>query len=137
MKKGDNIMKMKKKSLAMMLSIVMIMSVGNIAQADTKSGSLSGHAVTGSSSINSSGASASTGMGISPTAGASVSVAATYSYVNVMTLATGSSNNGSGGTNACSVSFYAPTNCRSVQISASHSAYYDSQSWSASTYEIY
>ncbi len=66
-----------------------------------------------------------------------MSVSATYTYINTSTLATGSSSDSSSGTTNTKVSFSAPTNGRTVKVSASHKVYLGSESWTGSTSATY
>lgn len=102
-----------------------------LAGSDSKSGTLDGQPVSGGCTANQTSASAYTSLGGS---GGSASVSATYMYHNIYTNATGSYGNSSGGINGGGVSFSAPVNCHTTSISASHSAYYNGQYWSASTF---
>ena len=64
-------------------------------------------------------------------------ITGTYYYVNTSTMETGSKTSGNGGLAASSVSFSAPTKCRSVKVSGNHRVTFGAQSWSASTEAIY
>jgi hypothetical protein len=122
--------KTSKKLIAVIIAIALVgVSNSNMAYADTKYGQLDGHDVIAHSSITG-------GDGVAYTDllwSGSVSVSATYIYVNINTLDASSYSNSSGGQSSCQVSFTAPNNCRSAYISANHTASLAGQSWSAST----
>ena len=103
------------------------------ASADTKTGYLNGAFVSGSSNISSTTGSSSTNI----EANTAVSVSGTYTWVNVYNLSTSTSTKNKTYMYTASVSFTAPTNCRSVREVGSHSVSYSGQSWSASTEAIY
>jgi len=125
--------KIKKLSALIIAGILVFASSLGIAFADTKRGQLNGHDVIGHSSVTQTSGIAYTDMLWS----GSVSVNATYAYVNINTLETATQTKSAGGQSNCSVSFSAPSSCRSVYISASHWASLSGQTWSASTYDAY
>ena len=127
--------KIGKKALTAMLSLTLILGMSGITvfAASSQTGAINGYTTRGASSISSSGASATTSYGSS----GSVSVSATYSYVNIKTLATGKMSKTNGYYNNCSVSFSAPSNCRSVGISSSHRVAASGQIWTAKTSATY
>lgn len=64
-------------------------------------------------------------------------ITGTYYYVNTMTMETGSKTSGNGGQGLSSVSFSAPTNCRSVKVNGSHRVTFGAQYWGVSTEVVY
>ena len=65
-----------------------------------------------------------------------VSVSATYYYVNVNTMKTGTIKKSASGTQVATLTIYAPTNCRSVKITATHTAESGNERWTGTTSEI-
>lgn len=122
---------LKKSILALGLALGVMASMG--ASAFAASGSINGYYTSGNSYIYSTSGSASTSFGDY----GSVAVNSTYSYVNTKTLATGTQSRNNGHYKSTSVSFSAPSNCRSVAISSSHSVSAYSQTWTASTSKVY
>lgn len=114
--------------------IALIFGMGvSATAASSATGAINGYETSASSSISSTSASAKT----SYEASGSVTVSSTYSYVNTNTLVTGTSTKNNGHYTSCSVNFSAPSNCRSVKISSSHSVSAYGQNWTTSTSGIY
>ncbi len=129
-------MSVKKKIISVGLAVVMLMNIGPtaaISKSDTRSGELDSHYVKGVSNITSTTGSSET----STSCNAAANVSSTYSYVNISTLATGKITKSNGYMYSASVSFKAPSGCRSVKIVGSHSVRYSSQNWSATTSVVY
>lgn len=125
---------LRKLILGFVLTLTLTFGMGiSVFAATSATGAINGYATKGSSSISKTSASASTSYGTN----GSVIVSATYSYVNTDTLATGTSSKNNGGYRSCSVSFSAPSNCRSVKITSSHSVSAYSQKWTANTSATY
>ncbi len=101
--------------------------------ATSATGGINDYITRGSSSISATGASAST----SYQSTGSVTVSSTYSYVNTDTLETGTSTKNNGHYSSCSVSFSAPSNCRSVKVTSSHSVTAYDQTWTTNTSATY
>lgn len=120
-------------ALALTLTFGMGISVLAATTTDTARGAIKDYATKGSSSIYSTSASASTLFGSTGT----ITVLSTYSYVNTNTLVTGTSSKNNGYYSSCSVSFSAPSNCRSVKITSSHRVAAYGQTWTANTSAIY
>ena len=115
---------------AAMVVAVSMMSIGAGAVTDVESGKLSDYTVKGSSTVTATTGSSSTITSANTTA----TVTGTYSYVNTSTGKTSRSN---GYMYSASVSFDAPSGCRSVKETGSHSVSYSSQKWTASTSATY
>ncbi len=98
------------------------------------SGSIGGVEFTAYSSIYAGGADAGT---VSSGTHVSMSVSADYSYVNTISLKTGTSHQSMDRVTGAVVTFAAPGGCRSVRITASHSASSGSEHWSGSTSATY
>ena len=118
----------------MMLTVVLLVmsSSTDVFAANTEVGVVAGVTATANSNINSTFAQSSTSA-----SGISTYVSATYSYIDVNTLQTGTSSSSRGYYSNSSVSFNAPTNCRSVNIKGSHEAVSGNQKWSAKTDAVY
>lgn len=125
---------LKKLILTFAFTLTLTFGMGiSVFAATAATGAVNGYTTKGSSSISKTGASAST----SYASTGSVTVSSTYSYVNTNTLATGTSSKNNGYYNSCSVSFSAPSNCRSVKVTSSHKVAVSGQTWTASTSAIY
>ena len=127
---------MKKRWMAAALAGVMLMASGMAVSAESLTPSIGGLKFTAYSSIYANGADAGT---VSDKSQLSMSVSASYSYVNIYTSSPGFSNKDANGSMSAVVSFSAPANCRSVRISASHKASTgsDKENWSGSTSAVY
>lgn len=125
---------MKKKWMAVALAGVMFMASGMAVSAESITRSIGGMSFTAYSSIYAKGADAGT---VSDKHQLSMSVNATYGYVNTKTYVGGSSSKSASGSAAAVVPFSAPSDCQSVGITASHSASTGSESWSGSTSAMY
>lgn len=127
---------MKKRWLAVVLAGVMLMANGMAVSAESLTPSIGGMKFTAYSSIYVNGADAGT---VSDKSQLSMSASANYSYVNIYTLSPGVSDKDAKGSMSAVVSFSAPANCRSVRISASHTASTgsDKENWSGSTSAVY
>ncbi|MCD8095963.1 MAG: hypothetical protein LUE12_07545 [Ruminococcus sp.] len=124
----------KKRIVAIGAAMMMAVSMTNFGvSANTKTGTLSGYSVKGTSKVTATTGSSST----STSANTTARVTGTYSYVNTSTLKTGQVSKSNGYMYSASVSFSAPSGCRSVKEKATHSVTYSSQSWSASTSATY
>ena len=121
---------MKKRWMAAALAGVMFMVSGMAVSAESLTPSIEGMKFTAYSSAYANGADAGT---VSDKLQLSMSVSATYGYVNRDTFVSGTSSKSANGNAAAVVSFSAPSNCQSVGINASHSASAGSESWSGST----
>lgn len=121
------------KKLILTFAFILTLTLGMGISVFAATGAINGYTTRGSSSISRTGASAST----SYASTGSVTVSSTYSYVNTNTLATGTSSKNNGYYNSCSVSFSAPSNCRSVKVSSSHRVAAYGQTWTASTSATY
>ena len=97
-------------------------------------GAINGYAITGSSHITRTTASASTTY---EKRTGSISVDSTYSYVNTYTLATGSSTKSKGYYTSVEINFSAPYNCHSVRIRSSHKVSAYGQTWSSNSTAVY
>lgn len=127
-------MKLKRKVGSMLLICALLITMfSSTAYASTQYGNLSGNTVVGSCSISSTSGYAYTSIAVD----CAVTVSASYGYVNIQTLQTGTYSGGKGDKRDCSLSYSAPSSCRSVYINAYHTAYYNGQSWSASTSSTY
>lgn len=125
---------LRKLILALTFALTLTFGMGITAFAATSAtGAINDYTTRGSSSISKTGASASTSYASTGT----VSVSSTYSYVNTETLATGTSSKSNGYYSSCSVSFWAPSNCRSVKITSSHRVSAYDQVWTANTSNTY
>ncbi|MBD5539727.1 MAG: hypothetical protein HDR00_00750 [Lachnospiraceae bacterium] len=125
---------LRKLILALTLALTLTFGTGISVFADTtEEGAINGYDIKASSSIKATSASASTTFGST----GSVVVSSTYSYVNTETLATGTSSKNNGYYSSCSVSFSAPSNCRSVKITSTHTVSAYGQTWTASTSATY
>ena len=97
-------------------------------------GAINGYAITGSSHITRTTASASTTY---EKRTGSISVDSTYSYVNTYTLATGTSSKSKGYYTSVEIDFSAPYNCHSVRIRSSHKVSAYGQTWSSNSTAVY
>lgn len=125
---------MKKRWMAAALAGVMFMASGMAVSAESLTRSIGGMSFTAYSSAYAYGADAGT---VSDKTQLSMSVNATYGYVNTSSLATGTFQRSASGSAAAVVTFSAPENCRTVNISASHTASTGSENWSGSTSAVY
>lgn len=125
---------MKKKGIAAMLVVVMLMANGVAVSAESKPGSVGEMKFTAYSSISANGADAGT---VSDKAKLSMSVNANYKYTYIYTQGDAIVNKSANGSPAAVVSFSAPANCRSVSITASHSASDGTDTWTGSTSAVY
>lgn len=125
---------MRKKNvfLAVVMSVMMISAVIPVS-AESYSRSVNDIGFSVYTNIDTSRANAGT---VSSSPSLKASVSATYSYVNTSTLAVGSNNNSATGTAAATLAFNAPTNCRSVRITAKHTASSGNETWTGTTSEI-
>ncbi|MDE6420565.1 MAG: hypothetical protein K2K87_08565 [Lachnospiraceae bacterium] len=125
---------MKKKWMAVVLAGVMFIVSGMAVSAESLTRSIGGMSFTAYSSVYKTGADAGT---VSDKSQLSMSVSATYGYVNTTTYVSAKSSNSANGNAAAVVSFSAPGGCQSVGINASHSATTQKESWSGSTSATY
>ena len=125
---------MKKKWMAAVLAGMMFLAVGMTVSAESLTRSIGGMSFTAYSSVYKGGADAGT---VSDKSQLSMSVSATYGYVNTTTYVSGKSSDSANRSAAATVSFSAPNGCQSVGITASHSASTGSESWSGSTSATY
>lgn len=122
------------KKLVLVLTLILAMTLGMSISVYAAKGSVNGHITTGSSTITSTTATASTTYEIRT---GSISVDSTYSYVNTYTLATGSSTKSKGYYTSVEINFSAPYNCRSVRIRSSHKVSAYGQTWTANSTAVY
>ena len=122
------------KKLVLVLTLTLAMTLGMSISVYAATGSVNGHITTGSSTITSTTATASTTYEIRT---GSISVDSTYSYVNTYTLATGSSTKSKGYYTSVEINFSAPYNCRSVRIRSSHKVSAYGQTWTANSTAVY
>lgn len=124
-----------KKMVASVLAIALVMCTpAMVAEARSiETGELAGAYVSGESQISSTGASCTTSVG----ANAVAQVSGTYYYLNIKTMTDGSKSSANGGLHVATVSFTAPTDCRSVSVFGNHSVTYSGQNWSTSTDAVY
>ncbi|MDE5820100.1 MAG: hypothetical protein K2I07_12420 [Lachnospiraceae bacterium] len=125
---------MKKRWMAAALAGVMFMASGMAVSAESLTRSIGGMSFTAYSSAYKAGADAGT---VSDKSQLSMSVSATYGYVNTTTYVSGTTPKSTSGSAAAAVSFSAPKNCQSVGVNASHTASAGSESWSGSTSATY
>ena len=110
------------KKLVLVLTLTLVMTLGMSISVFAATGAINGYAITGSSHITRTTASAST----------------TYeSYVNTYTLATGSSTKSKGYYTSVEINFSAPYNCHSVRIRSSHKVSAYGQTWSSNSTAVY
>ena len=110
------------------------MTLGMSISVFAATGAINGYAITGSSHITRTTASASTTY---EKRTGSISVDSTYSYVNTYTLATGSSTKSKGYYTSVEINFSAPYNCHSVRIRSSHKVSAYGQTWTANSTAVY
>jgi hypothetical protein len=128
-------MKLKRKSALIVLICTMLITISSsMAYANTVSGTLAGKAVSGSSYAYQTSGYSSTSLS---DAVGSVTVSATYWYINMLTHQTYSYTGGNGGSSSATINFSAPQNGQTVDISGSHYVFYSGQTWTASSYSKY
>ena len=132
----DNTIKVKfgKIIIAFMFAVTLTFSMGiTVFAATSAQGAIGKYATYGSSTITRTTAKATTSFASTGT----VTVSATYSYINTSSLVPGSSTKNNGNNSNCSVEFSAPANCSSVRIDSSHSVAAYGQTWTAKTSAVY
>ncbi|HCF14879.1 MAG TPA: hypothetical protein DER19_01975 [Eubacterium sp.] len=122
------------KKLVLVLTLTLVMTLGMSISVFAAKGSVNGYITTGSSTITSTTATASTTY---EKRTGSISVDSTYSYVNVYTLTTGTSTKSKGYYTSVKLDFSAPYNCHSVRIKSSHKVVAYGQTWTANTSATY
>ena len=127
-----------KKIIAGMLAIAFVVCTSGVtAKAaslkDEQKGKIGDWSVWATTSITPTGATCITGF----TGTGATSVTGTYYYVNFRTVEVGVKTLGTGGRYGVSVSFSAPTDCRSVRVNGSHRVSCGAQYWGATTEAIY
>ena len=122
------------KKLVLVLTLTLVMTLGMSISVFAATGAINGYAITGSSHITRTTASAST---THEKRTGSISVDSTYSYVNTYTLATGSSTKSKGYYTSVEINFSAPYNCHSVRIRSSHKVSAYGQTWSSNSTAVY
>ena len=122
------------KKLVLVLTLTLVMTLGMSISVFAATGAINGYAITGSSHITRTTASASTTY---EKRTGSISVDSTYSYVNTYTLATGSSTKSKGYYTSVEINFSAPYNCHSVRIRSSHKVSAYGQTWSSNSTAVY
>ena len=110
------------------------MTLGMSISVFAATGAINGYAITGSSHITRTTASASTTY---EKRTGSISVDSTYSYVNTYTLATGTSSKSKGYYTSVEIDFSAPYDCHSVRIRSSHKVSAYGQTWSSNSTAVY
>lgn len=120
--------------LVLVLTLTLVMTLGMSISVFAATGAINGYAITGSSHITRTTASASTTY---EKRTGSISVDSTYSYVNTYTLATGSSTKSKGYYTSVEINFSAPYNCHSVRIRSSHKVSAYGQTWSSNSTAVY
>ena len=124
----------KKSVLALGLAAAVIAAIGgaNVFAAQTQTATVGGYGVYCKSDIKYRTATAFTEYG---SYADTLSVESRYNYCNTTTGKGGSKSNGTGHYKRASLSFSAPTGCKSVSISSTHRVSAGGQNWHASTFD--